>query len=205
MKIKLALMALLFGCFSCSSAQQQQPDFSFKDYKAVPATLATRQDSSIAFVNYILDDKYEEAEIIYPEMFKIDVSAFMNRGPGYEPYLGDVGEFVLDYKTSHDIMSLTVFLENKYNAHNNVYDMGLRASLRKDSTNVAAMLLLAKLRYENGIADDAYFIVQQMMKQEPENEKVRELHTWFQDNHEPIGSNLPSFDAFIKEEVYYRE
>lgn len=204
MKIKLTLLVLMFACFSCSSAQQQ-PDFSFKGYKAVPATLATGKDSSIAFVNYILDNKYEKAESIYPEMFKIDVSVFMNRGPGYEPYLGYVGEFVLDYSDTYSRLAIASFLESKYKAHNNVYDMLLRTSLVMDSTNVPAMLLLAKLRYENDITDDAYFIVQQMMKQEPENEKVSELHAWFQDNHEPLGSNLPSFDTFIKEKVYYRE
>jgi len=205
MKIKLTLLLLLISICSCTNAQQiQKPNFNFKEY-ASPTTLTSEKDSSLAFINLVLDKKFGEAEKIYPNMFKIDVSPLMNEGPGYKPYLGYVGDFALDYSGTDSIMALAVFLENKYNAHDNVYDMLLRVSLNRDSTNVGAMLLLAKLRYENNITDDAYFLVQHMMKLEPENKKVKELYTWFQNNHEPLGDNLPSFSRFMEEEVLYRD
>ncbi|RAU83154.1 hypothetical protein [Pontibacter arcticus] len=205
MKIKLTLIIFLAALNGCSSAQQKQaPDFCFQDY-ASPEALEAKRDSSLAFVNLVLNNEFEAAEKLYPAIFKIDVAPGMSEGPGYEPYLAEVGEFVYDYTNTYDIVPLAVFLENRYNSHNNVYDMLLRGSLRADSANVAAMFLLAKLRYENNITDDAYFLVQHMMKLEPENKKVRELHAWFQDNHEPLGMNLPSFDRFVREKVYYRE
>jgi hypothetical protein len=205
MKTELTIITLLVTLFSCTSAQRQQPDlFSFKEY-ASPKTMESKRDSSLVFVNLVLDNRFAEAEKIYPAMFRIDVAPGMSEGPGYEPYLAEVGEFVYDYSNTYDIVSLSIFLDKKYNAHNDVNDMLLRGSLRADSTNVAAMFLLAKLRYENDMSDDTYYLVQHMMKLEPKNKKVRELHAWFQGNQEPLAKYLPSFDEFIKQEVYYRE
>ncbi|MBF9253402.1 hypothetical protein I2I11_08870 [Pontibacter sp. 172403-2] len=196
---------MLLTCYGCSNAQQKSPAlFNFEEYKTISKP-TTKQDSAIVFITLILDKKYEQAEKLYPAMFKIDVAPFMSEGTEYNPYLAEVGEFVNDYMNTYDGVSLAVFLENKYNAHDNVYDMLLRGSLRADSTNVPAMFLLAKLRYKNDITDDAYYLVQHMMKLEPDNKKVRELNAYFKDNHEPLGDNLPNFDTFIRQEVYYRE
>lgn len=205
MVLKIGLFFVLLANAGCSNGQRKSEElFKFDEYKEV-VKLESKQDSSIAFINLILNKKYVDAERIYPAMFKIDVSPGMSEGPGYKPYLGAVGEFVYDYSNTYDIISLAVFLENKYNAHNDVYDMLLRGSLRADSSNVPAMFLLAKLRYENDITDDAYYLVQQMVKLEPENKKVKEINTYFKDNHKPLGDNLPSFNMFIREKVYYRE
>ncbi|EJF10151.1 hypothetical protein [Pontibacter sp. BAB1700] len=205
MRTKLTLLLLLSILCSCTNAQQiQKADFNFKVY-ASPDVLNTKKDSVIAFTNLMLDKKFSEAEKIYPEMFKIDVSVYMNEGPGYEPYLGYLGEFVIDYDNTYSNLALATFLEQKYNALDNVYDMLLRASLNMDPSNVAAMFLLAKLRYEHDITDDAYFLVQHMMKLEPENKKISQLHTWFKNNHAPLGNNLPSLKEFVEQEVYYRE
>ncbi|MBC5773911.1 hypothetical protein H8S95_07535 [Pontibacter sp. KCTC 32443] len=205
MKVKLTLFALLMICFSCTSnAQKKEPNlFNFKNYKTITGAPKTEKDSAIVFVNYILDNNYMEAEKLYPDMFKIDVSPYMNEGPGYEPYLGYAGEFIVDYTTSYSNMALAVFLENKYRAYDGVYDMLLRGSVNMDSTNLAAIFLLAKLRYENGITDDAYFLVQHMINQGPENKEVQKINAWFNKNHKPLSNNLPTLERFMKEEVFY--
>ncbi|MFT2008240.1 hypothetical protein ACMA1I_06160 [Pontibacter sp. 13R65] len=205
MKAKLALVALLFTCYSCRSVQQKQSNlFSFEEYKTISKPI-TKQDSAIVFINLIHEKKFKEAEKIFPSMFKIDVSPFIRKGTDYAPYLGGVGEFALEYMNTNEMLALAEFLEHQYNTHNDVYDMLLSTSLDLDSTNVPAMFLLAKLRYEQEVKDDAYFLVQHMYKLEPENKKVRELYTFFEKNHEPLGDNLPSFKKFINEEVRYRD
>ncbi|WP_125185484.1 hypothetical protein [Botryobacter ruber] len=205
MKAKFALVALLFTCYSCRSVQQTQSNlFNFEEYKTISKP-TTKQDSAIVFINLIHNKMFKEAEKIFPSMFKIDVSPFIRKGTDYSPYLGGVGEFALEYMNTFEMMALAVFLEHQYNTHNDVYDMLLSTSLDLDSTNVAAMFLLAKLRYEQDVKDDAYFLVQHMYRLEPENKEVSELYTFFEKNHKPLENNLPSFKEFINEEVHYRD
>lgn len=206
MRSYILFIPVLLIYFSCRTINEEGVSlFNFNDYKKISSP-KSKKDSTIVFINLLNNGQYEKAEKIYPKLSKIDVSSGMIRVEGKEPFLNGLGDYMYDYdKNTYDFLALSVYLKSKYNTRLEFYDKMIRGSLRLDSTNVPAIFLLAKLRYENKIMPDALYLANKMVELEPNNNKLREIRDNLQSRQAPLGENLPTFSEFLKTDIYYIE
>src|SRR5690606_12171658 len=114
-----------------------------------------------------------------------------------------VGEYVNDYSNNtYDLLALTCYLKKQYNTRIDFYDKMIRGSIRLDTTNIAAMYLLSEIRYENGLATDAAYLISKMRKIEKRNQEINRIYSFTKDIE--IDKSLPvSLYEFAKLEVIY--
>lgn len=139
-----------------------------------------------------------------PDFFLIDVSPGIIRIPGKDPFLAGLGDYLDKYSSnSYDLLALSVFLREMYNIRKDLFDKMLRGSLRLDSNNVSAMYLLAKFRYENGIENDAFYLVKKLYTIDKNAKEVHRLYSLFEETYGDLEGELPTFEDFLKYDVSY--
>src|SRR5690554_2998061 len=205
--IFLCYMNIVAIQFSCSQniSQGEQLTLIYSNYQTVDV-LASQRDTSIAFINLILAHDFERSRVLIPELFDIDVSPGIIQMMGRRPFLAGVGDYIDEFSSnSYELLNLAVFLRVKYNAKLEIYDKIIRGSLRLDPNNLSAIYLLAKLRYENGMENDAYYLISKLRALDGENMEIKrtyEILNKMLNNSEKV---LPNFDEFVRHDVTYYE
>lgn len=192
------------GC-SQSTSQDERLSFVYSNYQTVEI-LESQKDTSIAFINLILAHDYERSQELLPELFNIDVAPGIISMMGKRPFLGGVGDYIDEFSTSsYDLLNLAVFLRVKYNARLELYDKIIRGSLRLDPNNLSALYLLAKLRYENGMENDAYYLISKLRVLDSSNTEIKRIYETLNRTLNDSEEVFPTFEEFVRYDVTYYE
>ena len=130
-------------------------------------------------------------------------------------YLNNLGEFVRPYlNSSYDMLALAVYLKEKYNSKDNLYDQMLQESIWVDQKNLEAMYLLAKFRYEKGYKSDylieeeyerdAFYLVSKIRQLIPQNVEINRVHNSFLKRYQEP-NYYDSIESFLEKDAYYLE
>lgn len=200
----LNLFVISFSCGQ-NSLKEEKILFNYDHYQN-GGLLKNKQDTSVVFINFILKHDFENARTLVPQLFDIDVSPGMIAISGHKPYLAGVGDYVDDFsKNSYDLLNLAVFLKEKFNANKELYDKILRGSLRLNSENLSALYLLAKLRYENGIENDAYYLILRLNDLDGDNPEIKRICSLLGKKIGNLDKELPTLEDFLRYDVTYYE
>lgn len=67
------------------------------------------------------------------------------------------------------------------------------------------MYLLAKFRYENGIENDAFYLVKKLYTIDKNAKEVHRLYSLFEETYGDLEGELATFEDFLKYDVSYYE
>lgn len=207
MKTRTILFMLIFYMATplCKAQEQREIIFDHEKYQKVNKPTG-QKDTCIAFINIVLSKNFEKSKKLRPDIFLVDVSSGMISIKGKESFLAGLGDYLDTFSSdSYDLLALSVFLKEKYNTRKDLYDKMLRGSLRLDSNNVSALYLLAKFRYENGIINDAFYLVKQLFEIDKGSEEINALYFLFKETYGALDDDLPSLEEFLKYDVSYYE
>jgi len=141
-------------------------------------------------------------EEVRKDLANLDVSLGIS-GDSHRRYLFALTEFALDYeKDPEELFLLTEYLRVKYNSTNELYDEMLRASIRVNKKNYCGIYLLAKLRFENGLYESAFPLVNYIYNING-NIDIKEEYSFFINEMGFKEMNQINLDKFISQKVYY--
>lgn len=188
-----------------SCAQERIIEFNHEKFQMV-STPKSHKDTCISFINYVISNNFSNSKELRPDIFMIDVSSGMIKINGMAPFLAGLGDYLDNYSSnSYDLLALTVFLRAKYNTRKDLYDKMLRGSLRLDSTNKSVLYLLAKLRYENNMINDSYYIINHLYNIDENSTEINVLYTSFKNKYGDLKGEFPTLNEFITTDVSYYE
>lgn len=141
-------------------------------------------------------------ERIREDFPKIDVSIGLG-GDSESSFLFGLDEYLFKYnQDSNELLMLTQYLRFKYKSTNELYDKMLRASIRLDNSNICSLYLLAKLRFENGMFDKSFQIVQ-YIHDNLDEKKIRSEYVYLRRELSSSAITKSSLKQILDEEIYY--
>lgn len=150
----------------------------------------------------ILYDDINEFEELRKDLKELDVSLGL-AGDSDNKYLFILTEYVLEYeKDPNELFLLTEYLRKKYNSTDDLYDEMLRASIRINRYNYCAIYLLAKLRFENGLYEYSFPLINYLYLSK-EKPKIEEEFYFFVNEMGLKQKNQVDLLNVISEKVYY--
>ena len=212
--IVLIFVSIVFAC-SKKGESSDMINFNVSKFLSSDQDPVSRKDSLKLFVRSVLEGDSISSENLAPAITSLDVSSYLSRDSEGEIYLNSLGEFVRPYlESSYAMLALAVYLKEKYNSRDNLYDKMLQESIWANQKNLEAMYLLAKFRYERGYESDylieeehekdAFYLVSKIHQTMPQNAEINRIHNSFLKRYQQP-NHYSSLAKFLEKDVYYLE
>ena len=209
------LFAAIASACSRKSENYDMIEFDVSEFLSSERNPKSHEDSLRLFVGSVFEGNSAASRDLAPTIVSLDVSPYLRRSSEGGVYLNNLGEFVRPYlNSSYDMLALAVYLKEKYNSKDNLYDQMLQESIWVDQKNLEAMYLLAKFRYEKGYKSDylieeeyerdAFYLVSKIRQLIPQNVEINRVHNSFLKRYQEP-NYYDSIESFLEKDAYYLE